>query len=112
MAFGLIMEALARIEHKLDALMRWTGVPMPPPMHFVGTQCPACGMNIDYQVDLNHGVVVRRCNCKTGKVPSTIPLLPVTEKADGRRGEEVAAEDGAERGGREREAHSVHRPKR
>lgn len=77
MSFGIVTEWLARIEHKLDALLRWNGVPMPAPMHFVGSLCPACGALIDYQVDFTNGVVVRRCDCKTGKVPSTIPLLPV-----------------------------------
>ncbi len=99
MALAHIMEALARIEHKLDAMMRWVGVPMPPPMHFVGTMCPACGNMIDYQVDFQHGVVVRRCGCKTGKVPSTMHLLPVDpkkEKSDARE-RESAAPDRAER---------------
>src|SRR5690606_3677501 len=98
MGLHLVMEAMARIEHKLDALMRWTGVPMPPPMHFGGTMCPACGNLIDYQVDFQHGVVVRRCDCKTGKVPSTIPLLPVQSKKEQSNGAADPGRDEAELG--------------
>lgn len=99
MAFPLVMEALARIEHKLDALLRHAKVPMPAPMHFVGTMCPSCGSLIDYQVDLQHGVVVRKCSCKTGKVPSTIPLLPITPTPGAPHGrpDAAASEDGEER---------------
>lgn len=98
MAFPLIMEALARVEHKLDALLRHLKVPAPPPMHFVGAACPTCLSLIDYQVDLQHGVVVRKCNCKTGKVPTKFELLPITpdkEKSRGRPEAGDEADDGA-----------------
>lgn len=73
----ILAEAILRIEHKIDAVMRHLKVPVPAPMHFVGTICPGCGSMIDYQIDFQHQVAVRRCGCRTGKVPSAIPLLPV-----------------------------------
>jgi hypothetical protein len=105
MSLANVMEALARVEHKIDALMRWTGCPMPAQMQFVGNMCPACGMMIQYNVDFTYGVVVRRCDCKTGLIPSTMPPLPVTqpkkEQTNGTAadagGDEVRAEDGPER---------------
>lgn len=78
MPFALIAEAVLRIEHKLDALLRFTCAPVMP-MHFVGQACPACQMPVDYTVDIKAGVVVRRCECKTGKVAATLPLMPVTQ---------------------------------
>lgn len=86
MADQHIMEAIARVEYKVDAIMRHLKVPMPAPMHFAGSMCPGCGMLIDYQVDLQHGVVVRKCNCKTGKIPTKLEFLtpkPVTGEKHG-----------------------------
>lgn len=87
MADAHIMEALARVEHKLDALMRHLKIPMPAPMHFVGSMCPACGALIDYQVDINHGVVVRKCNCKTGKFPTKLDLGEMLKQYPPKKGE-------------------------
>lgn len=86
MAFGILAEALLRIEHKVDAILKAVMLPgqIPPmPLHFVGQQCPICYSPIDYQVDVQKGVVVRRCGCKTGKVPSMIPLTPVEVPRNG-----------------------------
>lgn len=79
MAFHIIAEALARIEHKLDAILRHGRVPAPAPMSFMGTTCPACNQTIEYQVDLQHNVVVRKCQCSTGKFVSSIPLFPTLQ---------------------------------
>jgi hypothetical protein len=100
MADALIMEALARVEYKLDAIMRHQKIPMPSPMHFVGSACPACGMLIDYQVNLQHGVVVRKCECKTGKFPTKLEFLnpqstSTTGVPNGRP--DANPEDGSER---------------
>jgi hypothetical protein len=72
----VLAEAVARIEHKLDQLLVATGAGagVHPQMHFVGQSCPICKMPIDYQIDINHNVVVRKCGCKSGKVPAAIPL--------------------------------------
>lgn len=93
----IVAEAVLRIEHKLDAILRHLKIPMPAPMHFAGSLCPACGQMIDYQVDFQHQVAVRRCGCKTGKVPSAIPLFPVDEKKHAPGIREDYAQDSEER---------------
>lgn len=87
MGLGIIAEAVIRIEHKLDVVIRALQFLNPkeqiPQVHFVGTTCPVCNQIIDYQVDLTNNVAVRRCGCKSGKVPSSIPLFPVTGAPNG-----------------------------
>lgn len=78
-----IAEAIARLEHKIDALLRHNNVRVDP-MQFTGVPCPVCKMNIDYVIDLEHQVVTRRCDCKTGKIPPTTPLFPVPGVSNGR----------------------------
>lgn len=78
MALGIIAEALLRIEHKVDALIKAFDIKTTP-LHFIGQACPVCQQFVDFTVDVQKGVAVRRCGCKTGKVPSMIPLTPVTE---------------------------------
>lgn len=81
MGLSILAEALARIEHKLDLLL--DGLFMKNTVHnkvhFIGQTCPVCLEYVDYQIDVQHQVVVRRCGCKTGKIPSAIPLLPVAQ---------------------------------
>lgn len=83
MGLSIIAEAVLRVEYKLDALLRFLKIPVAMPMHFIGHQCPGCNSPVDYVIDIQHQVVVRRCNCKTGKVPSTIPLLPLQGTTNG-----------------------------
>ena len=71
----VLAEALVRVEHKVDAIMRHLQVKSKP-MHFIGEQCPVCSKPIEYQVDIFMNVVVRRCGCNSGKIPSGIQLLP------------------------------------
>jgi hypothetical protein len=85
MADDVLAEALARIEHKVDALMKHLNV-VSSPMHFQGNACPACGVFVDYQIDVVKGVVVRKCNCKTGKVPPAVPLVPMQQPQSGAQG--------------------------
>lgn len=86
MGLHIVAEALARIEHKLDLILQRLGfldkTPLPQ-MQFVGMQCPVCQQQVQYQIDMTHNVVVRRCNCTTGKVPSLIPLSPIGEPQNG-----------------------------
>lgn len=81
MGLSILAEALARIEHKLDLLIDglFMKSTVHSKVHFIGNTCPVCTEPIDYQVDVQHQVVVRRCGCKTGKIPSAIPLLPVAQ---------------------------------
>jgi len=81
MAFSIISEILARIEHKLDLILtaiKYHESPGRMPMHFFGHVCPVCDKMVDYQVDLLNNVVSRRCDCTTGKVLPTMPLFPLT----------------------------------
>lgn len=78
MSLAILAEALARLEHKVDAVCKAVGASVYP-MHFSGNTCPSCSKVIDYQIDVVNQVVVRRCDCTTGKVPSAIPLLPVVQ---------------------------------
>ena len=50
-AEDVLSEALARIEFKLDLLLKHHKVPQME-MHFPGQQCPSCGWIIDYQINL------------------------------------------------------------
>lgn len=76
MALSLLAEALLRIEHKLDAILHAFEI-VAKPMGFIGTACPVCKQPVQYQMDIVHNVVKRRCGCATGMIPSTIPLIPV-----------------------------------
>lgn len=77
MSDAILAEALLRIEHKVDVILRsLVGTTSIQPLHFVGQVCPVCLMTVDYTVDAVQQVVVRRCGCKTGKIPSSIQLIP------------------------------------
>lgn len=76
-AEDILAEGLARLEYKVDILLRQLIGAITTPMSFPGQTCPACTSFIDYQIDVAKGVVVRKCKCSTGKVPPMIPLMPV-----------------------------------
>lgn len=84
MALGIIAEALARIEYKLDLIIEklMMGTRTITPMHFIGHSCPVCGKRVDYQIDVSKNVVIRHCGCSTGKLPMTIPLTPVNPNGE------------------------------
>lgn len=83
-----IMEALARVEHKLDLLLRYEIQPTKNGMRItqVGDQhvCPLCQNPVTYDVDITDSVVLRKCGCKTGKIALDMkafaPVLPTTKK--------------------------------
>lgn len=76
MPLGYLAEALARVEHKLDQLLKFVGA-ITTPMHFPGQDCPVCHKVIDYQIDIIKNVVTRRCGCSTGKQPMAQLIQPV-----------------------------------
>jgi len=105
MAFQIVTEALARIEHKLDLILRaikYQEAPERMPMDFIGHECPVCGQLVKYTVDLINNVVVRRCQCTTGKLAPTSPLFPATPTIGDANGRPTA--DDATRGEGERPA--------
>ena len=69
-----LAEGLVRLEHKVDALLRHLQVPTKP-LHFIGEVCPVCSKPIEYQIDILMNVVVRKCGCSTGKIPSGTQLV-------------------------------------
>lgn len=106
MADEILAEALARLEHKMDVVIRALMqkgyiAATNTPMHFPGHTCPVCNNLVDYQVELTKGVVVRKCKCTTGKVAPVIPLTPVltgtTNGTSDTRIKDSAREDSEER---------------
>lgn len=93
-AESVIAEALARIEHKQDLILRWlrtmgTTVPLAQ----VGDDshtCPVCSSRVSYAIDVLKKVVVRQCECKTGKIaPIDLsffdpPVAPAKEERNDR----------------------------
>lgn len=79
MPLSRLAESLAQLHHKVDAILRHFDVKTKP-IHFIGENCPVCKRPIDYQIDHLANVVVRKCGCSTGKVPSTLPLIPIGDQ--------------------------------
>lgn len=87
-------EALARIEHKLDILLRIqisiganspNGGPSPPATMDKNLTCPVCGKQVRYNMNFfNAGVVVRSCGCKTGLIPIDLDTFSPGEQNNGR----------------------------
>lgn len=95
-------EALARIEHKLDVALAMIMFLVTQPQGGyavlsalkekiqVGNSrhvCPICAQVVEYSVDPVDSVVVRKCNCKTGKIAIDMkafasPALPVIKETD------------------------------
>ncbi len=102
MSLGILAEALARIEHKVDLALASlsflnSGTPYPK-LGFIGTPCPVCMQVVDYQIDINNQVVIRRCGCKTGKFPPLIPIYPVTGAPNGNTPASSSTYDSAQSG--------------
>ena len=107
MADDKIMEALARIEHKLDLVLlvvfgedpHKTYKRVGDPTHC----CSLCHQNVEYQVDINDGVVLRKCGCKTGKIALDLgafapPALPARKNDNGGRDDEQEDRSNPDRG--------------
>lgn len=95
MANDVLAEALARIEHKMDMIVKHLNIPSMLPMGYPGHICPVCKTNIDYQIDIMKQVVVRKCLCSTGKVVFTINInqIPGAELGKATSNEAVSAGD-------------------
>lgn len=77
----VIAEALARMEHKIDAIVRTLNIKSVP-MHFLGQSCPICSKPIDYQVDIGNQVVVRKCGCSSGKIAAMSPISGAKDESN------------------------------
>ena len=87
-------ESLARLEHKVDLLLRAKAEESPhlyltsvgDPSHV----CPLCTRTVSYQVDLMNSSLTRLCGCSTG-IHSPInlqPFAPPTPTENGNGSEE------------------------
>jgi hypothetical protein len=92
MALGVLAEALARVEHKLDLIINQSFGNTPAFLTGVGDPshtCPLCKKQVRYTVDVIKKVLTRQCGCKTGLQPPidlaafAPPALPARETADG-----------------------------
>lgn len=81
MADDVLAEALARVEFKLDLLMKHLKVGPSIPMNFEGHICPVCNYVTQYHLDLMKKVVVRKCQCTTGKVVFDVNMFKLPEPA-------------------------------
>jgi hypothetical protein len=100
MADDKIMEALARIEHKQDLLLlSEKRVRRYPQVSDTGNKCPVCLQPINYNVDIEDSVVIRKCGCSTGKIPLDLkafapPVLPAKRNDNDRSDEDRNDSDG------------------
>jgi len=84
MADDVLAEALARVEFKVDLLMKHLQVKTPLPMAFGGHTCPACNTPVEYQIDVMKQVVTRKCACTTGKIVFSISFPQPGESNGGK----------------------------
>lgn len=103
-----IMEALARIERKQDMVLeiicKMVGITHLPQISETSS-CVVCSQPINYDVDINEGVVLRKCGCKTGKIALNLgafaPPAPTKKKEqeDEQRSNEEDGLNSSRRGG-------------
>jgi hypothetical protein len=114
----LLSEALARIEWKLDIVIRnqqmqamreGQAVPNMPSMQFEGTACPVCNTNVKHIIDIVAGAVRRVCGCGTGKLPPLMISLPIPEPHRGTTDATEPSRDGDAQGGRDRDERAKNR---
>lgn len=76
-AEDVLAEALCRIEAKQDVIIRALKVPsvLLLPFDSPGQSCPVCKKSVEYQINVTKKVVVRKCGCRTGKVPPDMDLF-------------------------------------
>lgn len=110
MADDKIMEALARLEHKVDLIIRWLdpsmGAAVKQKLIQLGDPrniCPICEQPVNFNVDIEDSVVVRKCGCSTGKIALDLkafapPALPARKTDNGGRDDEQEDRDDSNRG--------------
>lgn len=65
-----LMEALLRIEHKLDLILGSIVMPQQQltKLGAIGVTCPVCSQSVQFDADIQDAVIVRKCGCSTGKI--------------------------------------------
>lgn len=89
-----LAEALARVEHKVDLILRSIAENYPStllttladPSHV----CPLCNLSVTYQVDLMGQSLTRNCGCRTGvQAPLNLqPFAPPAPTESGNNGQQ------------------------
>ena len=114
MANDKILEALARIEHKTDLVLEivaklagFTNNSQLPKVGDTTHPCILCSQPVQYDLDINEGVVLRKCGCKTGKIALNLgafapptPLKKVNADDEQREQEADSNSDRTRRPGR------------
>ena len=102
-----LMEAMARIEHKVDLLLELARRLMSNSslvkVGTLGHVCPVCNDGVFYQVDPTDAVVFRKCGCATGKVALDMkafapPISPNRKKDEDEREQEDGSDSTGRRG--------------
>jgi hypothetical protein len=94
-----LMEAFLRLEHKVDLLLKKDKtneeiIKVGDPRHV----CPVCKQPVEYTIDIEDSVVVRKCGCSTGKIALDLkafapPALPAKRTDNGRDDEQEDRND-------------------
>lgn len=97
-----LMEAVLRLEHKVDLLLRQVNekelTKVGAPTH----TCPVCKQVVNYNVDIEDSVVIRKCGCSTGKIALDMgafapPVFPARKTDNGGRDEQEDRNDSPSR---------------
>lgn len=103
-----LMEAVLVLSHKVDLLLNREQeksgrdtVKVGSPNH----NCPVCKQPVQYNVDIEDSVVIRKCGCSTGKVALDMrafapPVLPARRTDNGGREEDEDTRSDSDRSGR------------
>lgn len=103
-----LMEAILVLSHKVDLLL---GRGAEKEMTKVGNPthtCPICKQPVQYNVDIEDSVVIRKCGCSTGKVALDMrafapPAMPARKTDnDGRDEEDRSDSNRSDRGSKRR----------
>ncbi len=102
-----LMEALSRIEHKVDLCLAAQSNAKKSQLGDLTHVCPICNQSVDYNVDIEDSVVLRKCGCKTGKIALDIskfaPPITIKKKVeDNDRSSEEDSSDTPNRDGKPR----------
>lgn len=100
-ASASLMETMLRIEHKIDLLLSRLPVEGRDELTKLGdpnSVCPVCRQVVNFSVDINDSVVLRKCGCSTGKIALDLkafapPVTPARKTDNGGRDDQEDRND-------------------
>lgn len=97
-----LMEAILVLSHKVDLLLSREAERDMVKVGSATHNCPVCKQPVQYNVDIEDSVVVRKCGCTTGKVALDMrafapPVLPARRTDNGGRDDEEDRSDSTSR---------------